>query len=190
VIRVGPGALADQATMANTIAHELSHARDYLRGIHKPHGVNSSIADGSVYGSGNALEDWIRGGDMGKKDWTGVPVEKIEAWQTAFNAKQNIFALKAACPVCGHNALRRYYYLGKAEVREIQGVKYQSRGSVWEWCSSCRTYSHAQAFVPAAWGDFQLDLDHSALTPIPDVLDDIISSLEWSNASSVPFLGD
>ena len=32
VIRVGPDALVDQATAANTIAHELSHARDYLRG--------------------------------------------------------------------------------------------------------------------------------------------------------------
>lgn len=63
VIRVGPDALVDDATAANTIAHELSHARDYLNGgIHKPHGSDASLGDGSVYGSGNALEDWINGG--------------------------------------------------------------------------------------------------------------------------------
>jgi hypothetical protein len=62
VIRIGPDALVDEATAANTIAHELSHARDYLRGnIHKPHGTNTSVGDGSVYGSGNALEEWIKG---------------------------------------------------------------------------------------------------------------------------------
>jgi hypothetical protein len=62
VIRIGPDALVDQATTANTIAHELSHARDYLNGgIHKPHGSASSMGDRSVYGSGNALQDWIEG---------------------------------------------------------------------------------------------------------------------------------
>jgi len=61
VIRIGPDALVDQATTANTIAHELSHARDYLRGVHKPHGLDSSIGDRTVYGSGNALEAWIKG---------------------------------------------------------------------------------------------------------------------------------
>lgn len=62
LIRIGPGALTDEATAANTIAHELSHARDYLRGdIHKPHGDNLSLADDTAYGSGNALEDYIKG---------------------------------------------------------------------------------------------------------------------------------
>lgn len=62
VIRIGPDATANEIDAANTIAHELSHARDYLRGgPHKPHGESSSLADGSAYGSGNALEDYIRG---------------------------------------------------------------------------------------------------------------------------------
>lgn len=57
-----PDALVDQATAANTIARELSHARDYLRGgAHKPHGWDGSLDDRSVYGSGNNLEDWIKG---------------------------------------------------------------------------------------------------------------------------------
>lgn len=62
VIRIGRDAFVDQPTLANTIAHELSHARDYQRGIHKPHGAASSDGDGSVYGAGNALERWIRNG--------------------------------------------------------------------------------------------------------------------------------
>lgn len=62
IIRIGPDALADQAATANTIAHELSHARDYLRRFHKPHGTDLSPGgDGSVYGAGNALEEWIKG---------------------------------------------------------------------------------------------------------------------------------
>ncbi|MDC8011209.1 FG-GAP-like repeat-containing protein [Tahibacter soli] len=62
IIRIGPDAFASQATVANTVAHELSHARDLLRGLEKDHGDNFSIDDGSVYASGNALEDWIDGG--------------------------------------------------------------------------------------------------------------------------------
>jgi rRNA maturation protein Nop10 len=42
---------------------------------------------------------------MNKKDWMGVPIEKIQAWQIAFDAEQNNFTVKAACPVCGKNAL-------------------------------------------------------------------------------------
>jgi hypothetical protein len=67
----------DEAAIANTIAHELSHARDFQRGhkagmksleeaeakgFEKPHGYeNSPAGDGSVYGSGHALEEYIRG---------------------------------------------------------------------------------------------------------------------------------
>jgi hypothetical protein len=62
IIRIGREALVSEENAANTIAHELSHARDYLRGdIHKTHGNNSSLADGTVYGSGNALQDYIQG---------------------------------------------------------------------------------------------------------------------------------
>ena len=60
IIRIGRDALRDEAA-ANTITHELSHARDYLRGEHKDHGYYSSLGDETVYGSGNTLEDYIRG---------------------------------------------------------------------------------------------------------------------------------
>lgn len=72
VIILGEAAFYDEATLANTIAHELSHCRDYLRGagrlnpqLHKPHGQTDSlnISGGvrTVYGAGNALEAYIRG---------------------------------------------------------------------------------------------------------------------------------
>lgn len=63
IIRIGPDAIHQgEATTANTIAHELSHARDYLKGgVHKPHGTGNSVGDGTVYGAGNALEEYIKG---------------------------------------------------------------------------------------------------------------------------------
>ncbi|WP_347728008.1 RHS repeat-associated core domain-containing protein [Streptomyces sp. CAU 1734] len=64
VIRVGPSGVVDDVTAANTIAHELSHARYYLRNgtfEGEIHGTADSMADGTPYGSGNALQDWIEG---------------------------------------------------------------------------------------------------------------------------------
>ena len=65
--------MGNEAAIANTVAHELSHARDFIRIVdevpgagHKPHGNSSSLNGGSepdsVYGAGNALEDYINGG--------------------------------------------------------------------------------------------------------------------------------
>ena len=54
VIELGPSAFFSETELANTIAHELNHARDYIRG---------GIADEKpAYASGDALEDYIRGG--------------------------------------------------------------------------------------------------------------------------------
>ena len=72
VIVLGKAAFIDEITLANTIAHELSHCRDFIRGaglsnqqLHKPHGqvdsLNSPGGERTVYGAGNALEAYIRG---------------------------------------------------------------------------------------------------------------------------------
>ncbi|MFE2260333.1 putative T7SS-secreted protein [Streptomyces griseosporeus] len=64
VIRIGPSGIIDDATAANTIAHELSHARYWLKhGTFdgQEHGHAGSMGDGTPYGSGNALQDWIEG---------------------------------------------------------------------------------------------------------------------------------
>ncbi|MBW8798103.1 MAG: hypothetical protein JF597_32305 [Streptomyces sp.] len=64
LIRVGPDGVFDDATAANTIAHELRHARYFLKhGTFEgeEHGDGDSLDDCTPYGSGNALEDWIKG---------------------------------------------------------------------------------------------------------------------------------
>lgn len=54
VIEIGPDALMSKAELANTIAHELNHARDFIRG-----GV---LPESSAYSSGNALANYISRG--------------------------------------------------------------------------------------------------------------------------------
>ena len=54
VIELGPSAFYSETELANTIAHELNHARDFIRGGTAP--------EKPAYRSGNALEDYIRGG--------------------------------------------------------------------------------------------------------------------------------
>ena len=53
IIEVGPKAFINEAELANTIAHELNHARSFLKGGNAP--------EGTAYVSGDALEDYIRG---------------------------------------------------------------------------------------------------------------------------------
>ncbi len=53
VIEIGPSAFYSETELANTIAHELNHARDYIRGGDAP--------EDPAYDSGDALEDYIRG---------------------------------------------------------------------------------------------------------------------------------
>ncbi len=52
IIRISPG-FANEADVANTIAHELSHARDYQKGL--------SSTEGPAYAAGDTLEEWING---------------------------------------------------------------------------------------------------------------------------------
>jgi hypothetical protein len=75
IIRIGR--LDSEAQAANTIAHELSHAREFIQaslkgastlqqaqdlGYIKPHGNEFSQAgNGTPYGSGNALQEFIEG---------------------------------------------------------------------------------------------------------------------------------
>ena len=53
IIEIGPSAYADEATLANTIAHELNHARSWLKGGLAP--------EKAAYSAGNALEEFIKG---------------------------------------------------------------------------------------------------------------------------------
>ena len=53
MIEVGPQAFADEATLANTLVHELNHARSWLKGGKAP--------EFTAYLAGDALEESIKG---------------------------------------------------------------------------------------------------------------------------------
>ena len=53
IIELGPKAFISESELANTIAHELNHARSYLKGGNAP--------ERTAYASGDTLEDYIRG---------------------------------------------------------------------------------------------------------------------------------
>jgi RHS repeat-associated protein len=53
IIEFGPSALRSEAELANTIAHELNHARSWLRGGLAP--------ESTAYAAGDALEEFIKG---------------------------------------------------------------------------------------------------------------------------------
>lgn len=53
IIELGPLAFTSERELANTIAHELNHARSFLRGGTAP--------ERTAYAAGDKLEDYIRG---------------------------------------------------------------------------------------------------------------------------------
>ena len=53
VIELGPLAFSSERELANTIAHELNHARSYLKGGTAP--------ERTAYASGNKLEEYMKG---------------------------------------------------------------------------------------------------------------------------------
>jgi hypothetical protein len=53
VIEVGPSAFVNESELANTIAHELNHARSFIKGGNAP--------EKTAYGSGNKLSKYIGG---------------------------------------------------------------------------------------------------------------------------------
>lgn len=52
-IEIGPAALVSEIELANTIAHELNHARSFIRGGDAP--------EERAYRSGNALASYMKG---------------------------------------------------------------------------------------------------------------------------------
>ncbi len=54
VIEIGPDALMSETELANTIAHELNHARDFIKG--------GNATEPSAYNASNALSNYINGG--------------------------------------------------------------------------------------------------------------------------------
>ncbi|MFZ6679676.1 hypothetical protein [Undibacterium sp. Tian12W] len=111
-------------------------------------------------------------------EWKGVPLEHSKKWQDIFQLSppSEGMHLAAACPVCGANSLFRYFALGRAEPREIQGIKVKGSGSYWEWCSRCRSFEHMSVWVPEWWQVDPLKIDHEKLTARPDLLDAAVAA--------------
>lgn len=114
---------------------------------------------------------------MSDLEWKGVSEEHSTAWRCIFNLPRSNegMYLSSACPVCGSNALYRYYALGRFQPIEIDGVKYKGPGSYWEWCSGCRSFEHMSGFVPEWWNVELINIENSKLTAIPDALDEAIN---------------
>ena len=108
--------------------------------------------------------------------WTGIPVDKIAQWQSAFEGQRDIH-VTSPCPVCGVTKLRQYYHLEKSQSIEFRGSTFVGRGSYWSWCANCGAYEHASSFVPSDWCRVVLPLDHAALTPLPTELEIAVSAL-------------
>ena len=53
VIEIGPLALLNETELANTIAHELNHARSFIKGGNAP--------ERKAYFAGNRLEEYLKG---------------------------------------------------------------------------------------------------------------------------------
>jgi len=116
--------------------------------------------------------------DIQCREWKGVPENCTNAWKEAFDVPSEGYFVPGYCPVCGAETLRRYYYPGCTQAHEVPGMLLPKPGSSWEWCSSCRSYEHAQALVPGYWCAATLNLDHYILTPVPEVLDQAISTID------------
>lgn len=53
IIEIGPLALSNETELANTIAHELNHARSFIKGRNAP--------ESKAYFAGNRLEEYMKG---------------------------------------------------------------------------------------------------------------------------------
>ena len=84
-------------------------------------------------------------------NWVGVQAEYDAAWLQTFDSSQESLHLSAPCPVCGINALCRWYQVGKPLDRVIRGVSYIASGGLWEWCCNCHSFQHYSCLVPDWW---------------------------------------
>jgi hypothetical protein len=100
--------------------------------------------------------------------WSGVPEEHRRAWDAVFALDRGSLHadLPDPCPICGSRTLHLYYRVYRGGPEQFQGRAYKGHGGSWTWCSSCLSYEHGSAHVPASWpGDARLDrverLEHS-----------------------------
>jgi hypothetical protein len=103
-------------------------------------------------------------------EWYGVPLNLIEAWNEVFQKSRETLNLSSPCPVCGATTLHRWYQIGRPIDKIVEGQRYVARGGLWEWCSTCRAYEHAQALVPEWWSS-SLEVNEADLTAEPEAIE-------------------
>jgi hypothetical protein len=109
--------------------------------------------------------------------WRGVPLELTRAWDEVFRRSREATDLSAPCPVCRAYTLHRWFQVGHPEEIVLEGQRFRARGGLWEWCSSCRSYEHASAFVPEWWAS-DLDVDETKLTAEPGAIEAALRARE------------
>ncbi len=111
---------------------------------------------------------------MNSPKWQSVPDASREGWRKAFAVPRAGVDVRGPCPVCGADALHRYYQVGAPLPATAEGT-FVARGALWEWCSSCRSYEHASALVPS-WWQSDVAVDERGLTALPDVLERFVAA--------------
>jgi hypothetical protein len=97
-----------------------------------------------------------------QREWTGVPTSYLQKCDEIFNASKELLNLSSPCPICGEHQLHRWFQVGKPAEKIINGNRFIAQGSLWEWCSSCKSYVHSSAYVPDWWKtDLQVDEKNS-----------------------------
>ncbi len=111
---------------------------------------------------------------MNVPKWQSVPDAAREGWRQAFAVPRAGVDVRGPCPVCGVDALHRYYQVGSPLPATAEGA-FVARGALWEWCSSCRSYEHASALVPS-WWQADLAVVERGLTALPEVLEKLVAA--------------
>lgn len=88
--------------------------------------------------------------------------------------------LSLPCPVCEAVTLHRWYQVGEPIEKIARGQRFVAKGGLWEWCSTCRTYSHASALVPDWWSSC-LDVNEENLTAEPEAIEQARCKQETKN---------
>lgn len=102
--------------------------------------------------------------------WHSVPGACRARWIEIFSRTRTWLYIPDACPVCGADALHVWFWARQPVQLVVGGALMRARGSNWQWCSVCRSYTHSSGYVPA-WFESDLDVDTSRLMHHPDVLE-------------------
>jgi len=119
-----------------------------------------------------------------QRHWRGVPFQYVSEWDEAFAENHQEIDFSGRCPVCGHTTLHQYYQVLKRVDKVILGNRFVAEGALWRWCSSCLSYDHLSALVPAWWSS-RLVVDESRLTVEPEAIEQALRQRKDAHCSDV-----